>query len=320
MIFGREVKFLVRRQLALLKRLRTPHLKEEEIRQDIHQIESGVRGENRLLQKLNELRLPGSYQIFPDVRLQSGEWKVQIDCLIVTDRCCIVLESKNISDDLYFNEGSDEFYKVDRNGREIVYRNPYFQLMKHIRFMKEFFRLLNFPEMNVTGAVVLTAKSCRIRQKPANYPIFKLESIIEKILQMYDLPSSLRLSREQLNFVEQMIWKKQSTFIPRPLCENYHISPNELVFGVECPNCSTLGMKRTGKTWTCTKCKHSSREAHKNAVQEYFWLVSKEMRNKDFRVFCQVDSIYAASRMLSGMDLQIHRAGPKTFYTEKKDR
>lgn len=311
---------MVEKQYALLKRLRVPHGKEDDIRKDIHQLESGVRGENRLLQKLNELRLPGPYRVFSDVGLQSGEWKVQMDCLIVTDRCCIVLESKNISDDLYFNEDSDEFYKVDKDGREIVYRNPYFQLMKHIRFMKEFFKLLNFPEMNVTGAVVLTAKSCRIRQKPAHYPIFKLESIIEKILQMYGLPHSLRLNGEQLDFVEQMIWKKQSTFIHRPLCESYQISPNELIRGVECPKCSTLGMKRTGKVWTCTRCKHKSRDAHKPAVQEYFWLVSKEIRNRDFRVFCQIDSVYAASRMLSSMNLQIHRAGPKTFYTEKKDR
>ncbi|WP_185907848.1 nuclease-related domain-containing protein [Psychrobacillus soli] len=311
---------MVKKQYALLKRLRASHIKEEDIRKDIHQIESGVRGENRLLQKLKELRLPGSYRIFSDVGLQSGEWKVQIDCLIVTDRCCIVLESKNISDDLYFNEDADEFYKVDRNGNEIAYRNPYFQLLKHIRFMKEFFRLLNLPQMNVTGAVVLTAKSCRIRQKPAHYPIFKLESIIEKIIHMYELPSSFQLSSEQLDFVEKMIWKKQSAFIHRPLCESYHISPNELIRGVECPNCSTLGMKRTGKTWTCIKCDQRSRDAHKNAVQEYFWLVSKEIRNKDFRVFCQVDSVYAASRMLNSMDLQVHRAGPKTFYTQKKDR
>jgi len=311
---------LVKKQYALLKRLRAPHIKEGDIRKDIHQIESGVRGENRLIEKLNELRLPGAYRVFSDMGLQANEWKVQIDCLVVTDRCCIVLESKNISDDLYFNEDSDEFYKVDRTGREAFYRNPYYQLMRHIRFMKEFFQLLNIPEMTVTGAVVLTAKSCRIRQKPAHYPIFKLESIIEKILHMYDLPSSLLLSEEQLDSIERMIWKKQSTFIHRPLCESYQISPNELIRGVECPGCGTLGMKRTGKTWTCTKCNHRSRDAHKHAVQEYFWLVSKEMRNKDFRVFCQVDSVYAASRMLNSMDLQIHRAGPKTFYTQKKDR
>ncbi|MFJ5769120.1 NERD domain-containing protein [Psychrobacillus sp. NPDC093180] len=311
---------MVIKQYALLKRLRIPHVKEEDIRKDIHQIESGIRGENRLLQKLNELRLPGPYRIFSDLSLQSGEWKVQIDCLIVTDRCCIVLESKNISDDLYFNENSDEFYKVDRAGQEVVYRNPYYQLLKHIRFMKEFFQLLNFPQMKVTGAVVLTAKSFRIRQKPTHYPIFKLESIIEKILHMYESPSSFSLSNEQIDSVEQTLWKKQSTFIHRPLCESYQISPNELIRGVECPKCGMLGMKRTGKVWTCPSCKQKSRDAHKHAVEEYFWLVSKEMRNRDFRVFCKVDSVYAASRMLNNMDLQVHRAGPKTFYTQKKDR
>lgn len=311
---------MARKRYALLKRLAVPHIKEDEIRKDIHQIESGARGEIRLLQKLNELRLPGPLRTFSDVVLHLDEWKVQIDCLVVTDRCCIVLESKNISNDLYFEEQSEEFYKVDKNGNEIAYRNPYYQLMKHIRFMKEFFQLSGFPEMKVTGAVVLTAKSCRIRRKPSHYPIYKLESIIEKIFHMYEHPSSLRLTTEELHSIEQTIWQKQTYFTDRPLCERYHISPNELIRGVECPNCMAIGMKRTGKTWTCTVCNKKSRDAHKNTVQEYFWLVKKEIRNKDFRIFCQVDSVYAASRLLNSMDLIVHKAGPRTFYTEKRNR
>ncbi|WP_427138907.1 nuclease-related domain-containing protein [Psychrobacillus psychrodurans] len=42
---------------------------------------------------------------------------MQIDCVVVTDRCCIVLESKNVSGRLYFNEELDEFYK-EENGVE----------------------------------------------------------------------------------------------------------------------------------------------------------------------------------------------------------
>ena len=304
--------------IALLKRLPVDHTEVYFIRGEIRKMEAGERGENRLLIKLAELRLPGPYKVFSDVRLHDGEWKVQIDCLVVTDRCCIVLESKNISGNLYFNDDLEQFYK-EEDGIKNSFSNPYYQLLRHIRFMKEFLRTIS-PQMKVTGAVILTAKSCRIREKPTHYPIYKLESMIEKVIQMYGSCPSIPISESMFLEIEKLILKKQSTFTYKPLCEHYRISPMDLIRGVECPSCGLLGMKRTGKTWTCTSCYKKSRDAHKRAAQDYFLLVNNKMSNKDFRTFCKVNSVYVASRMLNTMGLHVHKAGPKTFYTQRQDR
>ena len=82
---------------AMLKRLRDGSELSDFIREEIRKMDAGVRGENRLVERLRELRLHGKFCIFSDVCLELDDWKVQIDCLLVTDRCCIVLESKNIS-------------------------------------------------------------------------------------------------------------------------------------------------------------------------------------------------------------------------------
>ena len=66
--------------------------------------------------------MPGPFKVYSDIRMHLGEWKVQIDCLVLTDRCCIVIESKNMSGDLYFESDSEEFYKVNRDGEEILIR------------------------------------------------------------------------------------------------------------------------------------------------------------------------------------------------------
>ena len=263
----------------MLKRLPEVHVKSESILEDIRKMEAGVRGEDRILLKLHELRMSGPYKVYSDIRLHLGEWKVQIDCLVLTDRCCIVIESKNMSGDLYFESDSEEFYKVNQDGEEIPYPNPYYQLLRHIRFMKEFLHQIN-PEIKVTGSVFMTAKSCRIRKKPAKYPIFKLESIIEKVMQMYHNSPPLQLSESQLVEIEQMIMSKQSTFTYAPLCERYQISPTELRTGVECPGCGVLGMKRVATTWTCLSCKQNHRYAHINTANEYLWLIKKEITNQ----------------------------------------
>lgn len=300
---------------ALLKRLNDGSPSTEFIREEIRKMDAGVRGENRLVSRLRELRLNGKFRVFSDVCLELDDWKVQIDCLLVTDRCCIVLESKNISGRLYFNEELDEFYK-EENGTETPISNPYFQLMRHIRFMKEFLRNI-LPQMKVTGAVIMTAKSCRIMQKPTHYPIYKLESMVERVTQIYNSSGGVSYSVGELEVVERQLVENRSAFEYPPLCEYYRINASEIRFGVECPSCGVLGMLRTGKTWTCPSCRKRERNAHKKAVDDYFWLIDNKITNRDFRKFCMVDSIYVASRMLSNMELQMHRAGGKTYYTKK---
>jgi len=188
--------------------------------------------------------------------------------------------------------------------------------MRHIRFMKEFLRNTH-PQMKVTGAVIMTVKSCRIMQKPTHYPIYKLESMVERVTQIYNSSGVVSYSVQELEVVEKLLLENRSTFEYPPLCEYYRINASEIRLGVECPGCGVLGMRRTGKTWTCPSCHKRDRNAHKKAVDDYFWLINNKITNRDFRKFCMVDSIYVASRMLSNMDLQMHRAGGKTYYSKQ---
>ncbi|QUG40779.1 NERD domain-containing protein [Psychrobacillus sp. INOP01] len=183
--------------------------------------------------------------------------------------CCdrpmlYVLESKNISGRLYFNEELDEFYK-EENGVETPFSNPYFQLMRHIRFMKEFLRK-TLPQIKVTGAVIMTSKSCRIMQKPTHYPIYKLESMVERVTQMYNSCNSTSFSDGELMILEKLIRESRTTFVYSPLCEYYWIPSSEIRMGVECPSCGVFGMQRVHTTWRCMACRKSDRYAHISAV------------------------------------------------------
>lgn len=300
---------------ALLKRLNDGASSSEFIREEIRKMDVGVRGEERIFQRLRELRLAGEFRVFSDVCLVLEDWKVQIDCLVVTDRCCIVLESKNISGRLYFNEELDEFYK-EENGTETPISNPYFQLMRHIRFMKEFLRN-TLPQMKMAGAVIMTAKSCRIMQKPTHYPIYKLESMVERVTQIYNNLGVVSYSVQELEVVEKLLLENRSIFEYPPLCEYYRINASEIRLGVECPSCGVLGMRRVHTTWHCLACGENDRYAHISAVRDYFRIINKKITNKEFRRFCMIDSKYSASRMLNSMDLIAYGSGPSRYFVEK---
>ncbi len=302
-------------QKILLKRLLGEHEKYMLVADDIRRSEAGDRGEDRLVAKLNELRLSGNFQVFSNVGLVLKDWKVQIDCLIVSDRCCMVIESKNMSGNLYFKE--EEFYK-EVDGIETPFPNPYFQLTRNIRFMKEFLRNL-CPTMKVTGVVIITAKSSRIREKPSHFPIFKLESMMEKIYQMNSNGLSEPVSLVKFEEITSHIEKNLSPYIMPPLCEYYRISPKDLMRGVECPKCGTLGMLRHSTTWKCPSCGKNDRNAHKVAIREFYLLISSQMTVKDFRHFCLVESPYTASRLLNNFEsVEGHGNGRKRYFVWKQ--
>lgn len=301
-------------QKILLKRLSCEHEQFTFVTEDIRRSEAGERGEDRLLGKLEELRLTGNYHVFSNVGLLLDEWKIQIDCLIVSDRCCMVIESKNMNGNLYFKD--EEFYK-EVDGMETPFPNPYFQLTRNIRFMKEFLRNV-CPTMKVTGAIIMTAKSSRICEKPSYYPIFKLESMIERIYQMHNNGLSEPINSTKFREIVSFIERSLSPYVMPPLCEYYRIAPEDLVRGVECPSCGLLGMQRHYSTWKCGKCGKTDRGAHKTAVYEYFQLINTKITIKAFRDFCKIDSKYAASRMLNNMpDLQGYGKANKRYFKLK---
>lgn len=280
--------------------------------------EAGIRGEERLKKKLQELRLPIPYTILYDVQLADGDWKVQIDCLLITDRVCIILEAKNISGHLYFIEDTDQFYRINEKGERKDFSNPHFQVLKHIRFMEYWFLKHNVP-MPVTGAAFLTAKHSSIVSKPPTYRVFKLETAIERINEMITFFSNHLLSPTDVSDLSDTLLRIQQNFILSPLCEVYDIPSSDIETGVICPSCGQLPMD-WNRTWICQFCKALCNNAHLSTLEEYFSLIKSTITNKEFRNFCHVKSIYAASRILNNGFLHAHENKKKRYYTLRQSK
>lgn len=84
----------------------------------------------------------------------------------------------------------------------------------------------------------------------------------------------------------------------------YNISPSDIIPGVLCPDCNQFHMERFSKSWHCPSCGADSSNAHEQAVQDYFLLVSPTITNKQLRSFLLLPSQKKASYLLSKMDLQ----------------
>lgn len=286
----------------LLRRLPANHSQRHFLEVQLHRATAGVRGENKLQKKFNEFFIESEFKPIWDVNLKIDDWKVQMDGLLLTEKCAVIMESKNISDEIHYDELTDEFYKKNSSNEKITLENPVIQLNKHTRFLTRWFQMhkINLP---VTGMIVFTAKNCFFYSKPPGALICKAYQMNEYLYQILEnYPQEV--SSHKVNKIKKMIASNQIPYKRSPLCEFYHIDIKDVKKGVYCRNCQSLQMQRLMKTWICGSCGHRDNFAHELALQEYFSLIDNQVTNKQFREFCQINSPSVARRLLIQYDLE----------------
>lgn len=303
----------------LLYRLPDNHSRREFIQVEAFKAAAGKRGEKRLHRKLVEFEMEEQYRFLKNVCLSRGQWKVQMDGLLLTERGAIVIESKNISGQLYFDDKTGEFSRTNIEGVKTIMEDPTIQLNKHIRFLTLFFKQQKI-DLPISGIVVFTSKHCEFLAKPVHHHICKTYQLVDylfNILQEFPLKSN----PHDLSEIQKLLERSQAPYERKPLCHLYSIAETELHTGILCKNCKNLSMTRKHKKgWVCADCQAVDPFAFQHAVQEYFSLVHTHLSNRQLRKFCKIESPYITSRLLAVYDLGTAGAlRNRTYYLKKKD-
>lgn len=237
-----------------------------------------------------------------NVSLKMGTWPVQMDGLLLTKRGAVIIESKNISGQLHFDEKTSEFFRINSAGEKTTMEDPRVQLNKNIRFLTQFFKAkkINLP---VSGLIVFTAKDCEFASKPHRASICKTYQMIEYLLRILQA-FPLEAENSKLAKIRKQILTNQAPYKQAPLCTYYFIDPKDLRTGVYCRQCKSLSMGRAHRSWICNKCCARDPSAHLLAIQEYFTFVEPEITNRKLREFCGFESRAVATRLLSPLNLK----------------
>ncbi|WKA58221.1 nuclease-related domain-containing protein [Planococcus shenhongbingii] len=203
----------------LLGRLPANHPELKFIQSEWHRSASGQRGEGRLASRFKEFQLEEPFFMLWDVNLKMDNWPVQMDGLLLTERCAIIIESKNISGNIHFDEKTGEFYRFDENDAKTVIEDPLVQLNKHIRFLTAWFKLRKII-LPVRGLIVFTAKKCEFIAKPPDAPICKNYQMSEILLKIWS-SSPPQTPSHKLSKIKKTLLSNQTPFKQIPLCNRY---------------------------------------------------------------------------------------------------
>jgi Nuclease-related domain len=287
----------------LLNRLHPFFPRRPEMEEELAKYLSGHKGEQALDFYLDDLPQK-DYFIFHNLRILQNTSYFQIDILILTQRYFLIIEVKNFSGILYFDQ---DLYQLIRtiNGGEETFTDPISQVKRQYFRLKDWLEDHHFMNIPIESLVIISNPQTQIKVSPGRSDIYKWvthKTHLPERIRFYERKhKEERISMKDLRKLSKLLLKNHTSPTPNVL-QRFQISEEDLLKGVACPDCGVIPMLRSKRKWFCTSCKSYSKSAHVQALREYSFLMGPTITNSQCRDFLKLDSRTTAKKMLISLN------------------
>ncbi|MBB6447275.1 ribosomal protein L37AE/L43A [Bacillus benzoevorans] len=184
------------------------------------------------------------------------------------------------------------------------FSNPILQAERHVIQLRNWLHKHKFPAIPIEYLVTITLPQTILKSN--HIDIFKkvihTEQVINRVQAIDKLYRTDVIDEKMIRKLSRTLIK-EDTSASSDILKSWDISPTEIIPGVECPFCHTIPMTRIHGAWYCPICKGVSKDAHIQAIQDYFLLLGETMTNKQCREFLLITSRRTAEQLLNSMNL-----------------
>lgn len=297
----------------LLIRLPSHHEKYGVIEDKVYQLRAGYAGELEVDQILPEIGLPQEAVVLKDLRLQvSPNYLVQIDTLLIIPQGIILLEVKKYASEMiYFDESIGKTIKISPNNVEARYDCVAHQVDRSLHGLKMLLHT-KFPDIPIMPFIIMANSKTTVAQYPQSIQVKYLKQLPKTVRNF--LNQQPVMTHHKMQKIDKFLSSQhhQRKFIP--VCERYHIHPEELKHGVFCMHCNEKMIVVQGRTWTCTACKQINASAVQDNLQDWFELIAETVTGTQLKNFLQLHSRTMVFRTLKEAPIQKHGKSKATYY------
>ncbi|USK33696.1 NERD domain-containing protein [Bacillus sp. F19] len=304
-----QLPIKIQKLQALLRRLPQNHTVRAKIEEEYAKNMAGYRGEQSIDYHLLPL-LRKEFLVLHDIRLLNKEYYFQLDIVILTRSYILILEVKNMSGTLCFDQTFKQLIRTI-NGREEAFPDPILQVRRQQKNLQTWLSEHNYPSMPLHSYIVISNPATILKTIP-NYS----ETVLKKVIHAGSLQDKIHLldnrykdqllTIKDLNKLSRQLIKHHSPNNP-DLLQLFHLSKSDLITGVHCIKCFSIPMKKVSGSWVCKKCMFTSKEAYIASLNDYALLLGPTITNKEIRQFLRISSMSSASKLLTVLNL--HHTG-----------
>lgn len=296
---NRSIPIRILKLQSLLRRLNNNHSQYLTVKKDLIKWKAGYKGEVSLDYHLRGLDQERN-MILHDLRIPHLDGIAQMDTLIITPKFLCILEVKNYSGTIIFDQAVKQLIRIYQN-KEECFPDPIIQAERQKLKLQHFLNNLQYPPIKIYTLVVISNPSTLVKFHPedtkAHNKVIHADGVWERLLH---LDSSLnevdRPKAQMMNLAKLLVENHKIEKIN--ILKEYNISWKEILNGIICNNCGRSEVERFRGTWLCGNCKLSSKDAHLQALIDYALLKGENISRKEYQTFIKLKSDSAAVKQL----------------------
>jgi len=259
----------------------------------------GFEGEKEVDYHLRQM--DETFTILSDVYLNPPG--VQMDYLVLTQRAIYIVEVKNFTGTITFDLTLDQLIR-HQGGKETGFKNPLTQAERQKEQLHTWLESKSLKKIPIYYFIAISDPATVIKVNGDG------ESLAEIVTHGENLPRKL-MEKERTIQTEYPIQHRKLGYEILRACKEFdldmmkkhNLSSADLRRGVACPGCGRLEMLRIHSGWTCPRCNTKSKEAHSQALADYFLLVKPSITNAETRNWLKIQSRSTATRILQASGL-----------------
>ncbi|TQR37156.1 NERD domain-containing protein [Lysinibacillus sphaericus] len=285
---------------ALIRRLPSTHTEYMNYFERLRRIHAGFAGEQRVDAEWLEIMLPQPHYFLHDLQILNHYGTThQIDTILLCPQFILILEIKNVTGFLDFDESFHQFTRTTTEGDVVGMTNPIHQSRRHMEWMMGMLQQSRL-EIPVQYAVVLATKNAILSESLKGHPIFHVSGL------RYHLRKWLKQYNEVILDVDKLsLFATKLMSSHMPIKREIAIPVQDIIKGVLCVRCSNgQRMSYHSKKWACQRCGLIDQEAIFRTLEDYKLLMGDSLTNKSFCEFFAIDSPDLAYRLLQKLPLK----------------
>lgn len=273
-------------------------------------VKAGFSGEGKVTKYLQEALLTPKFKIYRNIILDN----TQIDVIVVTPKLICILEVKNMVGEFYFDARTKQFFRIIDGNKEGM-KNPELQLQRAVKSLQARLHRKEI-DMPVCGLIILASRAGIVIEHPTLFPAIPIDAMCDALEQLESISQKLMTNKE-LKKVDHIFKREVIAVHDKELLDRLGIERTEVIPGVRCIACSSVGMKRIYSTWVCGSCGCKDKEAHMATLQEYQLLFGREITSRGVKWWLGIDDKYLTSRLLKHCSEKYIGGDKNRIYTLK---
>ncbi|KGR80221.1 nuclease-related domain-containing protein [Ureibacillus manganicus] len=284
---------------ALLRRLPVEDCDYPKFQKSFFQLRKGYLGELRSDREWNEIRMPDDHYLLFNYETVNEVGNInQIDTLMLSRYFLFIMEVKNITGKIDFDDEKRQFTNFKGDNNIEVYTNPEDQIERHMRMIYKIMKMLNI-HLPILGAIVFSNTSTIIGEPPKRIPAFHLSGLNSHVNSLFHKYSKQVITLNELNLLKDYLLEILERDNWKP-----NIDKSKLKKGAICENCNDHSpMKYYYGRFICQKCKSMSKDILLESLLDYRVLFNPWISNNEFKQFFSISSVKTSYKLLKSLNL-----------------